>query len=39
MLWWKESWPTSSLDLNPLDYYIWSVLKRESKKHACPYSL
>ena len=23
--WEKEIWPASSPDLNPLDYYVWSV--------------
>jgi len=27
-------WPPSSPDLNPLDYYVWGILERESNKHA-----
>ena len=26
-------WPPSSPDLNPLDYYIWDVVERETSKH------
>ena len=25
--WRKEMWPPQSLDLNPLDYFIWGVLQ------------
>ncbi len=25
----KDSWPPSSPDLNPLDYYVWSVLEED----------
>ena len=25
--WLKEMWPPQSLDLNPLDYFIWGVLQ------------
>lgn len=32
MFWSKDLWPPSSPDLNPLDYYLWSVLERESNK-------
>ena len=28
----KEVWPPCSPDLNPLDYYVWSVLERETNK-------
>jgi len=26
-------WPPSSPDLNPLDYYVWSVVERKINKH------
>ena len=26
-------WPPSSPDLNPLDYYVWSVVELETNKH------
>ena len=26
-------WPLSSPDLNPLDYYMWGIVKREVNKH------
>ena len=26
-------WPPSSPDLNPLDYYVWGVVERETNKH------
>ena len=26
-------WPPSSPDLNPLDYYVWDVVERETNKH------
>ncbi|KAG5345241.1 DYH1 protein, partial [Acromyrmex charruanus] len=28
MFWSKEFWPPNSSDLNPLDYYVWSVVER-----------
>jgi len=31
MFWSKEFWPPNSLDLNPLDYYMWSVVERVTK--------
>ncbi|QQP50491.1 Uncharacterized protein FKW44_011505, partial [Caligus rogercresseyi] len=34
MVWSKEMWPPSSPDCNPLDYYVWGVLERESNKRA-----
>ncbi len=34
MLWSKEMWPPSSPNLNPLDYYMWGILERESNKRA-----
>ncbi len=34
MFWSKKMWPPSLLDLNPLDYYVWGVLERESNKCA-----
>jgi len=33
MFWSKKFWPPNSPDLNPLDYYIWSVVKRVINKH------
>lgn len=32
--WSKELWPPSSPDLNPLDYYCWGVIERQSNKRA-----
>jgi AraC-like DNA-binding protein len=32
MFWDKNSWPSNSPDLNPLDYFVWSVVERESNK-------
>ena len=26
-------WPAHSLDLNPLDYYMWSVVDKEVNEH------
>ncbi|EFN75878.1 hypothetical protein EAI_04296, partial [Harpegnathos saltator] len=26
-------WPPRSSDHNPLDYYVWSVIERETNKH------
>ena len=26
-------WPPSSPDLNPLDYYVWGFIDRETNKH------
>lgn len=34
MFWSKDFWPPSSPDLNPLDYYCWGVIERESNKRA-----
>jgi len=28
MFWFKEFWSPNSPDLNPLDYYVWSVVER-----------
>jgi len=28
----KEFWPPNSSDLNPLDYYVWSVVERVTNK-------
>ena len=28
--WRKKSWPPSSLDLNPLDFCVWSILEKEA---------
>lgn len=30
--WPKEYWPPNSPDLNPLDYYVWSVCERDTNK-------
>ena len=27
-------WPSSSPDLNPLDYYVWGIVERETNKHS-----
>ncbi|KYM79084.1 hypothetical protein ALC53_10478, partial [Atta colombica] len=32
MFWSKEFWPPNSPDLNPLDYYVWSVVERVTNK-------
>ena len=29
-----NTWPPSSPDLNPLDYYVWVVVERETNKHS-----
>ena len=31
--WSPDVWPPSSPDLNPLDYYVWGVVERETNKH------
>ncbi|EFN80751.1 hypothetical protein EAI_08338, partial [Harpegnathos saltator] len=28
----KEFWPPNSTDLNPLDFYVWSVVERVTNK-------
>jgi len=28
MFWSKEFWPTNSSDLNPMDYYVWSLIEQ-----------
>lgn len=28
-----QIWPHSSFDLNPLAYYVWSVVEKEPNKH------
>jgi len=33
--WARRSGPPSSPDCNPLDYFIWCVLKREVKQRPC----
>jgi len=30
-VWSKEFWPPNSPDLNPLDYYVWSIVERVNK--------
>jgi len=32
----KEFWPPNSPDLNPLDYYMWSVVERITNKSRHP---
>ncbi|XP_067126891.1 uncharacterized protein [Centruroides vittatus] len=32
MFWSKEFWPPNSPDLNPLDFYVWSVVERVTNK-------
>jgi len=32
MFWSKEFWPPNSPDLNPLDYYVWSIVERVTNK-------
>ncbi|KMQ88024.1 transposable element tcb1 transposase [Lasius niger] len=32
MFWSKEFWPPNSPDLNPLNYYVWSVIERVTNK-------
>ena len=34
MFWSKHFWPPNSPDLNPLDFYLWSVIERESNKRS-----
>ena len=34
--WSKELSPPNSPDLNPMDYYVWGVLKRDSNKVSQP---
>ena len=34
--WDKNMWPPNSPDLNPLDYYVWGVVERESNKARHP---
>lgn len=36
MFWSKEFWPPNSPDLNPLDYYVWSVVERVTNKTRHP---
>lgn len=31
--WSPDVWPPSSPDLNPMDYYMWGVVERETNKH------
>ncbi len=32
MFWSEEFWPPNSPDVNPMDYYVWGVLERDSNK-------
>jgi transposase len=36
MFWSKDFWPPNSPDLNPLDYYVWSVVERQTNKSRHP---
>lgn len=36
MYWPKEFWPPNSPDLNPLDYYVWGVVERDTNKSRHP---
>ena len=36
MFWSKEFWPPNSPDLNPLDYYVWSVVEKVTNKSRHP---
>jgi hypothetical protein len=36
MFWSKEFWPPNNPDLNPLDYFVWSVIERHSNKTRHP---
>jgi len=33
IFWFKEFWPPNSPDLNPLDYYVWSVERVTKSRH------
>ena len=32
MFWAKHMWPPNSPDLNPLDYFVWGVVERNTNK-------
>ena len=34
LTWTKEFWPLNSMDLNPLDYFVWGEVERVSNKNA-----
>jgi len=36
MFWFKKFWPPNSSDLNPLDYYVWSIVERSQTSLAIP---
>jgi len=36
MFWPKKFWPLNRPDLNPLDYYVWSVVERVTNKSRHP---
>jgi len=36
MFWSKEFWPPNSPALNPLDYYVWSIVERVINKSRYP---
>lgn len=33
MVWTKDFWPPNSPDLNPMDYYLWSVVEAKVNEH------
>lgn len=36
MFWSKNFWPPNSPDLNPLDYYVWGIVERQTNKSRHP---
>ena len=36
MVWTKDFWPPNSPDLNPMDYYLWSVVEGKVNEHPVP---
>ncbi len=36
MFWSQEFWPPNSPDLNPMDYYMYGILERDSNKTRHP---
>jgi len=36
MFWSKKFWLSNSPDLNPLDYYVWSVVEKVTNKSRHP---
>ena len=33
MVWTKDFWPPNSPDLNPMDYYVWSVVEAKVNEY------